>query len=96
MHALSDPCAGQNARSPAAQGPTFYFHYIISADDALATYDLQGATDAAIEAIPLVTVEADTLRHTDGDSTCPICLSDMAIGEKVRVMPCKHVFHSQV
>jgi hypothetical protein len=57
---------------------------------------VQGATDAAIESIPEVTVEADTLRHTDGDSTCPICLSDMALGEKVRIMPCKHVFHSQV
>ena len=56
----------------------------------------QGATEDAINALPLVTVEADTLRHTDGDSTCPICLSDMALGEQVRVMPCKHVFHSQV
>eukprot|EP00602_Paraphysomonas_sp_CaronLab_P000885 CAMPEP_0185031734 /NCGR_PEP_ID=MMETSP1103-20130426/19358_1 /TAXON_ID=36769 /ORGANISM="Paraphysomonas bandaiensis, Strain Caron Lab Isolate" /LENGTH=186 /DNA_ID=CAMNT_0027567357 /DNA_START=595 /DNA_END=1155 /DNA_ORIENTATION=- len=54
----------------------------------------KGATEDAIEAIPLVTVKADTLPG-GGDSTCPICLNDMAVGEKVRVMPCKHVFHSQ-
>lgn len=41
-----------------------------------------------------MTVKEDTLVGVD--STCPICLNDMAIGEHVRLLSCKHVFHSQV
>lgn len=50
----------------------------------------KGATEAAIELLPLVTLQADT----DGiDGSCPICLNDMVVGEEVRVLTCKHVFH---
>lgn len=54
----------------------------------------QGATDDAINTIPLITVKEDTLVGVD--STCPICLNDMGLGEQVRLLPCKHLFHSQV
>jgi hypothetical protein len=54
----------------------------------------QGATDDAINTIPLITVKEETLEGVD--NTCPICLNDMALGEQVRLLPCKHIFHSQV
>lgn len=53
----------------------------------------KGATDDIINSIPLVKVEEETLEGVD--RTCPICLSDMSIGEQVRILSCKHIFHSQ-
>lgn len=50
----------------------------------------KGATEAAIELLPLVTLREDT----EGiGGSCPICLSDMVVGEEVRVLSCKHIFH---
>lgn len=52
----------------------------------------KGATDAAIDLLPLVTLQ----EGTEGiDGSCPICLNDMAVGEQVRVLICKHVFHRE-
>ena len=30
------------------------------------------------------------------NSTCPICLSDMAVGDEARLLQCKHIFHKEV
>lgn len=30
----------------------------------------------------------------DGEDTCAVCLDDLEIGDRVRRLPCKHVFHS--
>ena len=50
----------------------------------------KGASDAAIELLPCITLQNDT----DGiGGSCPICLSDMVVGEEVRVLTCKHIFH---
>lgn len=54
----------------------------------------KGATEAAIEALEQVTIQASDLGQ-GRENTCPICLNDMAVGEKVRILPCKHMFHSQ-
>jgi hypothetical protein len=50
----------------------------------------KGATEAAIELLPIITIQEDT----EGiDGSCPICLSDMVVGEEVRVLTCRHTFH---
>ena len=57
---------------------------------------VSGANDAAINAIELVTINDDNISQLNGDnSTCPICLNDMVIGDEARVMECKHTFHKQ-
>jgi hypothetical protein len=55
----------------------------------------QGASDAILETLPEVIVDATHIRLGQ-DNTCPICLSEMAIGESARVLRCSHIFHKQV
>lgn len=55
----------------------------------------RGATQNIIDSLPLVTVAADTFEHGQ-ESTCPICISEMNIGESVRSLRCSHIFHQQV
>jgi hypothetical protein len=45
--------------------------------------------------MPLVTVTREIL-SANPDNSCPICLSEMALEEKIRILPCKHMFHNQV
>lgn len=53
----------------------------------------KGATDSAIDLLPLITLREDS----DGiNSSCPICLSDMVVDEEARILSCKHMFHKQV
>ncbi len=50
----------------------------------------KGAEDSIINTIPLISV-------TEAESgTCPICLSDMNLGEQARNLPCHHIFHKNV
>eukprot|EP01035_Chromulina_nebulosa_P019763 gene19763-25696_t len=55
-----------------------------------------GASAAAIDSIPLITLgpDASSQLQTD-DLSCPICLNDMITGEQVRLLICKHSFHRQ-
>lgn len=55
----------------------------------------QGATQNVIDTIPLVTVSTDTFANGQ-ESTCPICISEMNIGESVRSLRCHHIFHQEV
>lgn len=55
----------------------------------------RGATQNIIDTIPLVTVTEDTFSNGQ-ESTCPICISEMTVGESVRSLPCQHIFHQQV
>lgn len=52
----------------------------------------RGATEQDIEALPDVVISEDMLTNT-GDKTCPVCLSDLAVGESGRQLRCKHLFH---
>jgi hypothetical protein len=52
----------------------------------------KGANEAAIESIPLINVTNEHLREFDG-STCPICITDMVVGEQARQLRCRHMFH---
>ena len=56
---------------------------------------LQGATEAIIETLPEVIVDSNHIR-VGQDNTCPICLSEMCVGESARVLRCAHIFHKQV
>lgn len=62
----------------------------------------QGATEAAIEAIPTIKIQAEHYQSEGGgrrghaELSCPICLNDLAIGDEVRDLKCKHLFHKQV
>jgi E3 ubiquitin-protein ligase RNF38/44 len=53
----------------------------------------RGATDSTINTIKLVTIDAELLSSASSNSTCPICISEMVIGEQARVLPCSHFFH---
>lgn len=55
----------------------------------------QGASDAVLDTLPEVIVDASHIR-VGQDNTCPICLSEMALGESARVLRCTHIFHKQV
>ena len=55
-------------------------------------HEPHGATEQDIEALPDVVIDEDILAST-GDKTCPICLSDLAIGGSARQLRCKHLFH---
>ncbi|KAK9743380.1 hypothetical protein RND81_03G235400 [Saponaria officinalis] len=57
--------------------------------------DRQGpppAPDAAIEAIPMVKLTEEHV--AEGGSECPVCKEVLEIGSQVRILPCKHAYHS--
>jgi E3 ubiquitin-protein ligase RNF38/44 len=51
----------------------------------------RGATAQDIESMPDVTISEDHL--ADGEASCPICLSELVVGESGRALRCKHLFH---
>lgn len=56
----------------------------------------KGATDAAIDSLPLISITPATFTtnlNSAQDATCPICLSEMAVGDEARMLLCKHIFH---
>jgi hypothetical protein len=57
---------------------------------------VQGATDETISNLPLTIVTEDHIMRLGDNSTCPICLSEMIIGDEARLLACKHIFHKQV
>ncbi|KAG7977651.1 hypothetical protein I3843_05G041200 [Carya illinoinensis] len=46
---------------------------------------------SAIEALPRVKL---TQKHLDNDPSCPVCKEEFDLGGEVRLMPCKHFYHS--
>lgn len=69
----------------------------------------EGATESVLETLPVVTITAEDLRAASGagdtaieeTSTpaapiiCPICLNEMAVGDQIREIRCKHIFHRE-
>jgi len=60
----------------------------------------KGASEDVIATLPVTTIAADTFRQDGGDggeqdATCPICLSEMSVGQEARLLVCKHMFHKQ-
>ena len=51
----------------------------------------RGATEQDISSLPEITIAAEHL--TDGETSCPICLSELAVSESGRMLRCKHLFH---
>ncbi|XP_047313557.1 probable E3 ubiquitin-protein ligase RHC1A [Impatiens glandulifera] len=49
------------------------------------------APRSAIEAMPTVEVSQ---RHVNTDSHCPVCKDKFELGSEARLMPCKHMYHS--
>lgn len=49
------------------------------------------APDCAINAMPTVKI---TSTHLINDSHCPVCKEEYSVGEQVRELPCKHIYHS--
>eukprot|EP00123_Amoebidium_parasiticum_P004258 comp15546_c0_seq1/m.12605 comp15546_c0_seq1/g.12605 ORF comp15546_c0_seq1/g.12605 comp15546_c0_seq1/m.12605 type:complete len:173 (-) comp15546_c0_seq1:732-1250(-) len=45
-----------------------------------------------IEYIPILYWSED-LTHHPGNEECPICMEDYKVGDQVRCLPCRHVFH---
>lgn len=60
----------------------------------------EGANTESIRKLPTKTMEqgdiekqSDSIKDDDEVPKCPICWEDYKIGDKVRVLPCKHQFH---
>ncbi|MED6168850.1 hypothetical protein PIB30_015468 [Stylosanthes scabra] len=49
------------------------------------------APESAIRGIPRVKIEG---HHLKENSQCPVCQEEFEVGEEVRELPCKHVYHS--
>jgi len=59
----------------------------------------RGATLADISSLPIVVIAAEHLSSElqgENNNSCPICLSDLKIGEEGRFLKCKHIFHKTV
>jgi len=53
-----------------------------------------GASQAVLETLPELILDATHVRQGQ-ENTCPICLSELCIGETGRMLRCTHVFHKQ-
>ncbi|KMZ76410.1 hypothetical protein ZOSMA_102G00250 [Zostera marina] len=65
--------------------------------DEITQNDRQGpppAPSPSIDAMPTATINEQHL-SLDGSSQCPVCREDFEVGEQVREMPCKHVYHNE-
>lgn len=56
-------------------------------------------TTITIELNHLSQLQVDEIQKTkwsckDGVNTCTVCIEDFDIGDEVKTLPCKHVFHS--
>ena len=52
-----------------------------------------------INTVPMVIVTQDHLVNSLGEGeavSCPICLSELTVGDEARILLCKHMFHKQV
>ena len=56
----------------------------------------RGANQSAIDSLRLITISAEDLGRENASTTCPICITEMAVGEQARILPCKHFFHKTV
>lgn len=54
-----------------------------------------GLTRRQIEGFPVRPVTQSELSSAPGGSTCSICISDLTVGEDVRGLRCRHLFHSE-
>ena len=52
----------------------------------------KGATDAIIASMPITIITDELISE---EKTCPVCLSDMVVGEEARLLTCRHLFHKQ-
>ena len=55
----------------------------------------EGANEAVINDLKLETINAELLQGASS-ATCPICLSEMSVGDQARFLPCNHFFHKHV
>lgn len=54
----------------------------------------EGATESDIDAIPTIVLSSSNMASVGvEDMSCSICLNEMVVGESVKKVSCKHLFH---
>jgi hypothetical protein len=56
----------------------------------------EGANVNTINTIKAITITPEVLASAGSHSSCPICITEMAVGDEARVLPCSHFFHKTV
>ncbi|KAM7475263.1 hypothetical protein LguiB_022506 [Lonicera macranthoides] len=54
-------------------------------------YGTPPASKPAVEALPVIKINKELM---DSDSECAVCKDSFELGEEVKQMPCKHIYHS--
>jgi E3 ubiquitin-protein ligase RNF13 len=68
---------------------------IVSGDASTSHEDIRMHEELATVGPPLVEADEESINPPwfDAQTECAICLNDFAKGDRVRVLPCKHIFH---
>jgi hypothetical protein len=70
-------------------------HSMVEQQTAAQPSSRPAASKRAVASLPILSLESDTdLQSVGGPTTkCPVCTEELALGDKVQQLPCKHCYH---